>query len=116
MFLFRLVFYFTANLTALLIVNHWVSGFELSSQWINIAGAAILFSLLNACLRPLIKLIFAPFIIVTFGLFSLIINAGILYLLDIISVNININGLTPLWQAALIVTAFNVIIGIINPL
>lgn len=113
MLLFRLVFYFTANLIALLIISRFVAGFELAAQPANAIGAAVIFSLLNTYLRPLIKLIFAPFIIVTLGLFSLIINAGILYLLDIISENITISGLAPLGQATLIIAVFNVIIGII---
>ena len=48
--------------------------------WLTIAGMAILLGLVNAFLRPLLKLLSCPLIIVTLGLFLLVINAVSLWL------------------------------------
>lgn len=109
----KILFRFAINIIALLVVNHLVADFELIGQPTSILAIAIIFAVFNIYLRPVMKLIFSPLILITLGAFSLVINAGILYLLDIISNNITINGLTPLWQATLIITVFNLIIGIL---
>lgn len=43
---------------------------------------ATLFGLLNAILKPLLKLISLPLMVLSAGFFSLVINAAILYLLE----------------------------------
>jgi len=112
MFFLKIIFRFIINLTILLILNRFVIGFELTTYLWGILGAAVIFTLLNSYFRPLAKVVFAPLILITLGLFGLLINASTLYLLDIFSENITINGLMPLWQATLIITVFNVLVGI----
>jgi putative membrane protein len=48
--------------------------------WLTIAVVAILLGLVNAFVRPLLKLLSCPLIIVTLGLFLLVINAVSLWL------------------------------------
>ena len=42
--------------------------------------AGILFSLVNMIIKPILKIVALPFILVTMGLFVFVINAGVLYL------------------------------------
>jgi len=117
MLILRLVFYFGANLLALLILDRYVTGFTIvSSELVNLITLAILFTILNTYIRPIIKFILTPFIIITFGLFSIIINAGILMVLDYFSENIIINELTPLLYSAIIIAFANITISLINRL
>lgn len=46
--------------------------------------AALIFSLVNAVIRPLVVLLSLPAIVLTLGLFTLIINAFMLYLVTVI--------------------------------
>jgi putative membrane protein len=66
------------NAVALLVVAHFVQGFEISS-FVSALIAVIVIGLLNATLGLLLKIITLPLGILTFGLFFLVINAVILY-------------------------------------
>ncbi len=50
------------------------------SSWQVLAITAVIFSLVNAVIRPVIVLLSLPAIVLTLGLFTLVINAGMLYL------------------------------------
>jgi putative membrane protein len=45
-----------------------------SSNWLSIIWLALIFGLVNALVRPLLKLLTCPLIILTLGLFILVIN------------------------------------------
>jgi len=47
---------------------------------VNYVLLALIFGLLNALVKPLLKLLTCPFILVTLGLFTLLINTGLFYL------------------------------------
>jgi putative membrane protein len=107
----RLLIYFISNLGALLAIYYWVPGVWLSLDYYNLAVLAAIFTTLNLFLRPLIKLLLSPLVFLTLGLFSLVINAGLLYLLDYLSESIIITGLLPLAYATLIVTVINAVVS-----
>ena len=47
---------------------------------VNYLVLAVIFGLLNALVKPLLKLLTCPFILLTLGLFTLLINTGLFYL------------------------------------
>ena len=49
-------------------------------DWQAYIWLALIFGLVNALVRPLLKLLTCPLIILTLGLFTLVINTGLLYL------------------------------------
>jgi putative membrane protein len=55
-------------------------GAKLSSQLVTILWVAVIFGLLNALVKPVLKLLSLPVIILTLGLFSLVVNALMLEL------------------------------------
>lgn len=57
------------------------------SGWIIYAAMAIILGLINAIVRPLLKLMTCPLILLTLGLFVLIINGVTLWLASTIAVN-----------------------------
>lgn len=79
----RLVLRWAINAVALYIAigTGWISGIhaEDTSIW-AILGLALIFSVVNALLRPLVKFLTCPVILLTLGLFTLIINAGMFWL------------------------------------
>ena len=76
----------------------------------NLAIAAIIFMLINTYLRPLVKMILSPLVFLTLGLFTLVINGGMLYLLDILSEGVTINGNEPLIYGTLLITGVNLLL------
>ncbi len=61
-----------------------VPGIHFSSSWLAIFWLALIFGLINALLRPLLKLLTCPFILLTLGLFTLVINTFLFWLTSLI--------------------------------
>lgn len=110
-FLAHFVFAFFSNLVALWLATNFVSGFEVSADFARFLIAAVLFTLINILIKPIFKAILSPFIILTLGLLSLVINAGMLYLLDLLSENVTITSIESLIYGTLIISAVNLLIG-----
>ena len=73
----RLLLHWILNAVALLLVSHFVEGFNVSSV-VSALIAVVVIGLFNATLGLLLKIITLPLGILTFGLFFLVINAVIL--------------------------------------
>lgn len=58
-----------------------------SSGWVIYAAMAVILGLVNAVVRPILKLLTCPLILLTLGLFTLVINALTLWLSSLIAVN-----------------------------
>lgn len=81
-------------------------GVSIKNYWAAL-GVAVLLGLINMFIKPLIVLITLPLTIVTLGLFILVINAGILMLIDKLMDGFKIKGF---WWAVL----FSIFISIAN--
>jgi len=55
-------------------------GATLGSQLVTVLWVAVIFGLINALIKPVLKFFALPVIIVTLGLFSLVVNAAMLQL------------------------------------
>ena len=71
--------------------------------------AGIILGLINFFVKPILNLITLPLRIITFGLFSLLINMGIVWLIEIFFPQLNITGLYPLFWTTIIVWALSLI-------
>jgi len=109
-FISRLILSFVSNAVALWLAGYFVVGFEISHNPKSFLAVAAVFTALNVFLRPILKLIMSPIIILTLGLGIILVNAFVLYLLDFIMVDISISGLLALLYATLIISAFNLVI------
>ena len=74
----RLLLHWILNALALLIVSHFVEGFNVSSV-VSALIAVVVIGLFNATLGLLLKIITLPLGILTFGIFFLVVNAVILW-------------------------------------
>ena len=74
----RMLLHWILNAVALLLVSHFVEGFNVSSV-VSALIAVVVIGLFNATLGLLLKIITLPLGIITFGLFFLVINAVILW-------------------------------------
>jgi putative membrane protein len=61
---------------ALFVAERLIDGITVSGNaWVAFAAMAVVLGLVNALVRPLLKLLSCPLIILTLGLFTLVINA-----------------------------------------
>ena len=74
----RMLLHWVLNAVALLIVAHFVQGFDVSNV-ISALIAVVVIGLFNATLGLFLKIITLPLGILTFGIFFLVINAVILW-------------------------------------
>ncbi|MBT3337425.1 MAG: phage holin family protein [Anaerolineae bacterium] len=72
------------NAAAIAVAVYVVPGIDLGGSLSSLIWLALIFGLINAILRPLLKLFTLPLIILTLGLFSLLINTFLFWLTSII--------------------------------
>lgn len=65
---------------------------------------ALVFGVLNAVLKPIAKFLSFPLIILTLGIFTLIINAGLLALTSTLTSTLSISGFWPAFWGAIAVS------------
>jgi putative membrane protein len=73
------------NAAALWVAVRLVSGVTFSGHWSLLLAVALVFGALNAVVRPVLKLLSLPLLIVTLGLFTFVINAVMLLLTSAVS-------------------------------
>ena len=112
-FLLRLL----ATAAALWIASQIVPGVEHTGPWASLLLVALVFGLLNAVVRPILKLLTCPLILLTLGLFTFVINALMLWLTSAISESLglgfDVSGFVPAFLGALVVTVVSVLVSII---
>jgi putative membrane protein len=57
-----------------------IPGLSFTGDWITIVIVAFIFGLVNALIRPLLTILTCPLIVLTFGLFTFVVNAVMLAL------------------------------------
>lgn len=92
---------------------------DLTSGLASILWLALIFGLINALVRPLINILTCPLIILTLGLFTLVINTFLFWLTSIIGQSFNLGLIIRepvLWNAflgGLIISAVSFILTMI---
>jgi putative membrane protein len=105
-FLVRLII----NAVAFLIVSSIYSGIEVSGFWAAVIAALIL-GLINAFLRPVLLILTLPVNLLTFGLFTLIINGLLLLLASSLYSGLQIQGFWAAVWAAFLLAIVNAILS-----
>ena len=78
----RLIISWFVNAVALAVAVRLLDGIDVTgeSAWLTLALVAVIFGLVNALIRPLLKLLTCLINVLTLGLFTLVINAAMLWL------------------------------------
>jgi putative membrane protein len=90
---------------------HW------TNDWVSILALGLILVFVNAIVRPLAKFVGCLPIIVTFGLFTLVINAFLFWLTGQIGLAFNhgytVDGFWPAFMGGLVVSAVSIVMGFI---
>jgi len=105
----RFILLWLINAVALYAAVTLVPGITVqSTNWLSFIWLALIFGLLNALLRPLLKLLTCPLILLTLGVFTLVINTFLFWLAGVIgtkfSVGFTVAGFWPAFLGGLIVS------------
>lgn len=97
----------------------FVPGISVSGNgWVVYAAVAAILSAVNICIRPILKFFSFPLILLSLGLFSLVINAAMLWLTSWIAVNwfevgFVVKGFIPAFWGSLVVSVVSGILTMI---
>lgn len=69
------------NAIAIYAAVRLVDGIDLEINFYNLVLAGLLLGIINTFLKPVLTILSLPFVLLTFGLFTIIINIGLLFLL-----------------------------------
>ena len=87
----RLLTAWGINAAALWVASALFSGVRIHGWWAYIIGASVL-GIANAVIKPVLALLTLPLIIITLGLFLLVINIAMVVLAEWIAPNFSIDG------------------------
>lgn len=92
----------------------YVPGIEFNGPGWQIGIVAIIFGLINALVRPLLLLVTCPIVILSLGLFSLVLNALLLGLTSALANSINIDftvdGFWPAFFGGLVISIVSLLL------
>ncbi len=99
------------NAIALAAAVQLVPRASFTGEWWQLAAVAFIFGLINAYLRPIVRLLSLPLNLLSFGLVGFAINAGLLLLLALVSGELRLGFTLAGWpggglDADVLVTAF----------
>jgi putative membrane protein len=102
---------------ALYVAARIVPGIEMGENWLGVLGIALVFGLVNALIGPLLKLLTCPLIILTLGLFTLVVNAVMLLLTSALSravgLSFVVEGFWPAFWGALVVSIVSLVMTLV---
>ena len=96
----------------LLLVSNLVSGVHVQGWGSALVGAIVL-GFVNAVVRPLMVLLTLPFTILTFGLFLLVVNALMLWLVAALVPGIRVQGFGSALLGSLVLTLLNLAVELL---
>jgi putative membrane protein len=112
----KLIVRWLITVVALVIAAFVVPGIRVDggSAWIAYAVMAVVLGLVNAIVRPILKILTCPLRILTLGLFTLVINGVTLWLAgwiasDVIGVGFYVDGFIAAFLGAIIVSLVSMV-------
>lgn len=107
------------NTIAIMLAIKFIPGISFTGQWWGILMVGVLFGLLNTFIRPVIKLFTLPFLILTLGLFTLIINAVMLLITSWLSeqfwLGFSVSGFRAAFWGGLTVSIVSMVLSCLLP-
>jgi putative membrane protein len=97
---------------AFLVVDALLDDFSIDGGFGSALGLAVGFGLLSAIVGTVLRLLAIPLLLLTFGLFDIVINAVLLLLLDWLSGGLDISGFGTALIAAIVLGLVSALAGL----
>jgi putative membrane protein len=92
-------------------------GLYFEGPWWQLGIVALIFGLLNALVRPVLQFLTCPLIILTLGLFILVINAAMLWLTaetaEYVGINFRVAGFWSAFWGAIVISIVSAILNLV---
>ncbi len=104
------------NTVALWVATRVVSGITYTGTPAALLLVALVFGVLNAFVRPVLKLLTCPLLILTLGLFTLLLNAFMLWLTGAVSgglkLGFHVSGFGAAFWGGLVISLVSIVLSI----
>jgi len=104
------------NAAALWVATRLAPGISFDGDWRLLFLVALVFGVLNVSVRPVLMLLTLPFLIVTLGLFTFVLNALMLWLTgaisDALGLGFRVEGFGAAFLGALVVTVVSFVLSL----
>ena len=107
---YQLIVRVGANACGIYFASQFLSKISYQESFLSLIIAATILSVVNAVVRPLVVILALPAYVITLGLFSLVVNALMLYLVDFLYGPFNVSGLFAPILAGIIIGLVNYIL------
>jgi putative membrane protein len=104
-----LLFAWLANILSLAVADWIFSGVHIDGIWPLVIGGAVL-GIANTIVKPILTLLTLPLVIVTLGLFLIVINVLVLLLVEWITPDFSIDGFWTYVGAAIVIWVVNYVL------
>lgn len=115
----RLLIRLVVNSAALYAAAWALQGIHFQGSFWSLLGVALVFGVVNALIRPVALLLSFPALIVTLGLFTLVVNAVMLWLTSSLSATLGlgftVDGFWPALVGAVIVSIVSAVLSFVLP-
>jgi putative membrane protein len=105
------------NAAALWVATQLVPGISFRGEWPFLLAVSLVFGALNVIVRPVLKFLTFPFLIVTLGLFTFVLNAVMLWLTGVVSntlgLGFDVDGFSAAFVGALLVTIVSFVLSLL---
>lgn len=112
----RFIIRWAINAIALYVAVLIVPGIEFRGDWVGVLWLALISGLLNALVRPVLKFLTCPLIILTLGFFTIFINTALLLLTtrigQALNIGITVDGFWSALLGSLVVSIVSVIMSL----
>jgi len=103
------------NAAALWAAVHLVPGVSFTGDGRLLLVVALIFAVLNTCLKPILIVLTLPFLLVTLGLFTFVLNAFLLWMTSELSaamgLGFHVEGFVAAFLGALVVSAVSILLS-----
>ena len=105
------------NAAALWVATRIVPGVTYIGGWLPFLGVALIFGVVNAFIRPIAKVLTFPIIILTLGIFALVVNGLMLWLTsalsDALDLGFHVRGFWAAFFGALVVSIVSTLLSML---
>ena len=105
------------NAAALWVATRIVPGVTYAGGWVPFLGVALIFGIVNAFIRPVAKVLTFPLIILTLGIFALVVNGLMLWLTSAMSgaldLGFHVRGFWAAFFGALVVSVVSTLLSML---
>jgi putative membrane protein len=113
-FLLRLLI----NAAGLWVAIRFVDGIDHRGSWWTLLFVALVFGVLNASIRPVLKFLSLPILIVTLGFFIFVINAFMLWLTgwasEVLGLGFHVDGFRAAFLGGLIISVVSLLLSLVT--